>query len=177
MAEWIMADDCHQPLPSAISHEPLTLLSNRHLRLLLDDAAVEDVDAAIGVAGIARIVCDHANRRSAAMQFTEEIHHRFTAPRIEVSGRLVRQQDERLAGNRARDRHTLLLTAGQLARQVLRAMRHADALERRFDALPALGGLHAAIGERQLDVLEDREVANQVEALKDEADLAVAHPG
>ena len=50
-----------------------------------------------------------------------------------------------------------------------------DALERRLDALLALGRLHAAIGERQLDVLEDRQVANQVEALEDEPDLAVAH--
>ena len=40
--------------------------------------------------------------------------------------------------------------------------------------LPALGRLHAAVGERQLDVLEHRQVADQVEALEDEADLAVA---
>ena len=41
-------------------------------------------------------------------------------------------------------------------------------------ALLALGGAHAAVGERQLDVLEHREVADQVEALEDEPDLAVA---
>src|SRR5687768_11462871 len=53
-------------------------------------------------------------------------------------------------------------------------MRHADALERPFRALLALGRLHAAIGERQLDVLEDRQVANQVEALKNETDFAIS---
>jgi hypothetical protein len=58
---------------------------------------------------------------------------------------------------------------------VLGAVRHPDALECGFDALLAFGGLHAAIGERQLDVLEDRQVANQVEALEDEPDLAVPH--
>ena len=42
------------------------------------------------------------------------------------------------------------------------------------DARLPLRRLHAAVGERQLDVLEDREVANQVEALEDEPDLAVA---
>jgi hypothetical protein len=54
-------------------------------------------------------------------------------------------------------------------------MRHANALERGFGALLALGGFHPAIGERQLDVLEHREIANQVEALEDETDFAVAH--
>jgi hypothetical protein len=39
----------------------------------------------------------------------------------------------------------------------------------------ALGGRHAAVDQRQLDVLEHRQVADQVEALEDEADLAVAH--
>ena len=33
---------------------------------------------------------------------------------------------------------------------------------------------HAAVGQRQLDVLVDGEVADQVERLEDEADLAVA---
>ena len=46
---------------------------------------------------------------------------------------------ERLAGDGARDRDALLLTARELAGQVLRAVRHADALERGVDALAALG--------------------------------------
>ena len=51
--------------------------------------------------------------------------------------------------------------------------RGADAAE--SDPLLALGLPHAAIGERQLDVLVDGEVADQVEALEDETDLAVSH--
>ena len=141
---------------------------------LVDDAAVEQVDAAVGVARVARIVRHHADGRAALMQLAEQIHHRFAALRIEVAGRLVGEQDDRLAGDRARHGDALLLTARELAGQVLGAMRHADALERRRDPLLALGGAHAAIGERQLDVLEHREIADQVEALKDESDLAVA---
>src|ERR1700730_15850028 len=56
---------------------------------------------------------------------------------------------------------------------MLRAMRHADPLERCLDALPAFSRAHAAIGQWELDVVEDREVANQIEILKDESDLAV----
>src|SRR2546423_11748099 len=58
---------------------------------------------------------------------------------------------------------------------MLRAMRHADALERLVDALATFGRPHPTISQRQLDVFEDAEVANQVEALKDEPDFAVAH--
>jgi hypothetical protein len=55
-------------------------------------------------------------------------------------------------------------------------MRHADLLKRRHHAFLALRGLHAAVGERQLDVLVDRQVADQVEALEDEPDFPVADP-
>src|SRR5471030_3101647 len=153
------------------------LLGHSHFGLFFDDASVEDVNAAVGVTGVARVVRHHADRGAGAVQLAEEVHDRFAAARVEVAGRLVREQDERLAGDGARHGDALLLTARELAGQMLRAMRHPDALERRFDALLALGGLHAAIGERQLDVLEHRQVADQVEALEDEPDLAVAHAG
>ena len=60
----------------------------------------------------------------------EQIHHRFAVARVEVAGRFVGQEDRRLAGEGARDGDALLLAAGELARQMFRAMRHADALER-----------------------------------------------
>ena len=55
------------------------------------------------------------------------------------------------------------------------AMRHADAFQRLGHALLAVGGVHAAIGQRQLDIFKHGEVADQIEALKDEADLAIAN--
>src|ERR1043166_3940772 len=136
--------------------------------VLFDDAAVEQVDAAIRVAGVARIVRDHADGRPFAVQLAQQLHHRFAVFRVEVSGGLVRQQDRRRAGDGAGDRDALLLTARELRGKVLGAVRHADLLERRHHALLALGRLHAAVGERQLHVLVDVEVANQVEALEDE---------
>ena len=144
---------------------------------LFDDAAVEQVDRAIGVRGVARIVRDHADRRAAAVQLAKQLHHRFAVRRIEVTRRLVGEEDERIAGDGAGDGDALLLTAGELRRIVLHAVAHAHALERIGDALLALGRRHAAVRERQLDVLVDREIADQVERLEDEADLAVADAG
>jgi hypothetical protein len=70
----------------------------------------------------------------------------------------------------------LLLSAGELARQVFRPVCHADAFQRVGDALPAFSRPHTAVRKRQLDVLEDGEIADQIEALKDEPDFSIANP-
>ena len=110
----------------------------------------------------------------ALMQLAQQLHDRFAALRIEIARRLVGEQNDRLARDRARHGDALLLSARELARQMFRPMRHAHAFERLGDALAALGRPHAAIGERQLDVLEHGEIADQIEALEDEPDLAIA---
>src|SRR6186713_430995 len=69
--------------------------------VLFNDTAVEQVDAAIGVRRVARIVRHHADGGAAAMQLAEEIHDGFAVLRIKVTGRFVRQQDRRLAGDGA----------------------------------------------------------------------------
>ena len=56
---------------------------------------------------------------------------------------------------------------------MLGAMGHADTFERGLHPLFTLGRAHAAIRQRQLDVVEHGEIADQVEILKDEADLPV----
>src|SRR3546814_5843319 len=58
---------------------------------------------------------------------------------------------------------------------MLDAVCHADPLQRFVYALTAFGLADAvAIGQRQFDVLEHGEIADQVEGLKDETDFAVA---
>jgi len=58
---------------------------------------------------------------------------------------------------------------------MLGAMAHAHALQRISHPLLPFARVHAAIGQRQLDVFIDREIADQIEALKDKANLAVAN--
>jgi hypothetical protein len=43
------------------------------------------------------VVRDHANRRASLMQFAEQMHDSFAVVRIEVTGRLVREQNRRSA--------------------------------------------------------------------------------
>src|SRR5207244_11142460 len=70
-----------------------------------------------------------------------------------------------------------LLAARKLARQMFRAVRHADAFERRRHALTAFLGSHPAIGERELHVLEHGQVSDEIEALEYKANLTLADAG
>ena len=109
------------------------------------------------------------------MQLVHEIHHLLAVCRVEVPGGLVREQDQRVAHDGARYRNALLLAARELTRHVLGAVGHLHTLERRLHLLPALTRWDALVRERQLDVVVDAEIADQVEALEDEADLLAPH--
>src|SRR5471032_1621151 len=137
----------------------------------LDHATVEEVNRALRVPGETLVVRDHHDGRAVVVQLGEELHHLIAVARIEVSRGLVREQHAGLAGEGARDRDALLLTARKLAREMARAMAHADAFERGRDGGLPIGGRHAAIGEGKFHVLEDVEIADEVEALEDETDL------
>src|SRR6266513_347061 len=144
---------------------------------LVHDAAVEQVDRSIGVLRVARIVRHHAHRRAAAVQRPQQVHHRLAVTGVEIPRGLVGEQDRGIAHHRARDRDSLLLAPGELHRVMLRAMHHADPLERLLHALGALRPRHATVGERQLDILGDGEIADQIEGLEHEADPPVADSG
>ena len=85
--------------------------SGRVLDALLDDAAVEQVDLSLGKTRIAGIVRHHADRRALTMQIAQQIHHRFAIGGIEVTGRLMLEQDRGRTRQRACDSDALLLTA------------------------------------------------------------------
>jgi hypothetical protein len=132
------------------------------------------VDGAVGGARVARVVRHHADGRAAAVQVVQQLDDRFAVGRVEVAGRLVGEQDEGLTRQRSGDRDALLLTAGQLARKVFRAVRHADLFQRFVDARLSFRAAQVAIRQGQFHVLVNVQIADQVEALKDEPDFAVA---
>src|SRR5262245_56125689 len=47
--------------------------------VLLDDASVEQVDAALGVPRVAGVVRHHAQRGAAPVELLEQLHHRLAA--------------------------------------------------------------------------------------------------
>ena len=95
--------------------------------------------------------------------------------RVQVTRRLVGQQKARLARQRARDRHTLLLTTRKLGRYVMQPRTQADQLDGLLDAPFAFVRLESPVAQRHVDIVKDIELRNQVEALENKADLLVAN--
>jgi hypothetical protein len=95
---------------------------------------------------------------------------------VEVASRLVGQQHPRVFHQGPRDRHPLLLPAGELGRQVPGAVGQPHEFQCPRRALAPLGGADAQRHERGLHVLVRAERGDQVEGLEDEAERAGPHP-
>src|SRR4051794_30189251 len=86
---------------------------------VFDEPAVAQHEQAVGVAGGLLVVGDHDDRLTELVdRAPQQLQDLGRAHRVEVAGRLVGEDDGRAAGERAHDRDTLLLAAGQLARAV-----------------------------------------------------------
>src|SRR5262245_53305702 len=99
------------------------------VRALLDDATALDHDDAIRDAGGGEAMRDDEGR-APARGAVERLDQRVLGRGVEARGRLVEDQDRRVADDRARDRDALLLAA----RQGRAALGH-----RRVPALRQLG--------------------------------------
>ena len=89
----------------------LQLVLGLRLVFLVDHSPVKKVHLTVCVPRIARIVSYHTNRSALTVELSQQLHHCLAVCRIEVSSRLIRQQDQWVAGDCARDGHALLLTA------------------------------------------------------------------
>ena len=83
----------------------------------------------------------------------------------------------RVGDERARDRHALLLAAGELVRIVVHAVGEAHHVERGQHMRVALAAREPCQQQRQLDVLERGQHRHQVVELEDEADVRGAPVG
>src|SRR5690625_7788172 len=84
----------HPPEPSLLKR------LRRTRRLITHDLAIEEVDRAVGMASITRVVRDHTDRRTPLVQLPQQLHHRLTILRVEVTRRLIGKEDQGLAGDR-----------------------------------------------------------------------------
>ncbi len=82
------------------------------IAIVLLDLSVLKNDDALGVLRDVRFVRDQHERDAAfAIQPLKYLHHFNRSARIEIAGRLVRQNQCRIVDQRARDRDALLLAA------------------------------------------------------------------
>ena len=93
---------------------------------------------------------------------------------VQGAGGLVREEQDGFGDDRASHRHPLLLATRQLGRHVVCPVRQADPGQGRCSPLGPFVSTHPAVGQRELDVALRGGAGDQVEALEDEPDLAVA---
>ena len=123
-----------------------------------------------------RIVRDEDEGRG-ALAMTLEQRSMICVPGIlvEIAGRLVGDEDGRTGRQRARQRHALLLAAGQLRRIMRKPLAEADRLEFTPGALEGIR--HPRQFKRHRDILDRRHGRDEVERLEHDPHIAAAEAG
>ena len=115
----------------------------RHLQLhgVGGDVAVEEADGALGIGGDVGLVRDHGDGQAKlAVEPRQQLHDLVRAGGVEIAGRLVGDEQRRPGDDGARDRHALLLAAGEFGRRVVLAADQADLGQRLHGEVAALAG-------------------------------------
>ena len=111
------------------------------------------------------------------IQFSQQGKQGFSGMRIQISRRLVRENQVRVVNERARHGHPLLFPSGQFTGFVVQAVFQTDLRQQRAGVLDTLCDwpfLHQA---GQVGVFQGREFRQEVMKLKHEPDAPVSEPG
>jgi hypothetical protein len=138
------------------------------------DAAVFEVQPAVGEAADAFVMSDHDDATAFGMKVAQEAEDDALVFRVEVAGGLVSEDYFRVVDERAGDGHTLLFSAGKLRRQMCGAISHPD-VAKCFHGLVFIGHAVEVLSEHH--VFQRREMGDQMEVLEDKADGFAAETG
>lgn len=142
------------------------------------NATVADGHGTVGLGGDAGVVCDKHDGFAALLELMEGFHHKRSGSGVQVSRRLVGQNDGRVIDEGARDCDALHLAARELGYAVVPVVDgQRDSLQRVHGAHFALATGHIGVGQRQHHIFDNRQARQQVEALKDKANAQGANFG
>ena len=136
---------------------------------LLDHAVAHHGDAVRHGQRFALVVRDVDEGDSdAALDRAQFVAHVLAQLEVERRQWLVEQQHLRFDRQCARDRHALLLAAGEFVDPLVPLPAQRDQIEQVFDRRGALGARHAAHTQAVGDVVGHRHVRKQCQVLEDE---------
>ena len=134
---------------------------------ILDHQPVRQADHPTGASGKRQVVRhEHDARSRFAVELLDQLDDATARAGVQIASGFVGEQDSRVVGEGSRDRHALLLTAGQLGREMVHAIPQSHAREQLDRARG--GAAFAAELEWHLHVLQRRERWNELNALEDE---------
>ena len=140
-----------------------------------DDGAVGDVDDAVAALGLVHVVGGDEHGQPVLGEAVDLVPELAPRLRIDAGGRLVEEQQPRLVHDAGGEREPLLPAAGERAGELVLAARQAEAVERLVDGLAEV---RQRIEPRdELEVLADRQILVEGEALRHVADLALDRLG
>ena len=141
---------------------------------LLEAAAVEDGDAVGDLHRLLLVVRhEHGRHVHLRVQAAEPVAQLGSHARVERAERLVEEQDARLRGERAGERHPLPLAARELVRIAVGVAVQLDEIEELVDALADLLLRPLPDRQREADVVAHGHVLERRVVLEDEADVAL----
>ncbi len=114
--------------------------------------AVADAHHSVRGGGDVGFVRDQHDGSARGVQLGQQAEYVGARGRVEVSGRLVGEDQRRVRDQRPSDRHPLLLTAGELAGSVFHPIVQTHPGQGRHRPLPALRPSQPGVAQRQLDV-------------------------
>src|SRR6185436_13615653 len=122
-------------------------------------------------------MCDLYDRRALSIQSFEEFHDLATLARMQVSGRLIGEDHPGTGNYRARDSNQLLLPAGELVRIEILLADDLKPVNDVGDNALAIRFFDIPVGQRNLEILVDGQMIEEVIALKNESDVLIAQVG
>ena len=137
---------------------------------MLGELAVDHANDTVRVGGHGWIVGDHDDGQFVGSEAVDQRQHARRVGGIEVSRRLVTQQERRFRDKGTGNGHPLTLAAGHRTGQVLGPGRQPNPVERRERAVASPGPRSAQINLGQHHVVDRSTKAEQMKRLEDETD-------
>jgi hypothetical protein len=120
---------------------------------------------------------DDDQRLARLVQAVEQAQHLNRGCAVEVAGRFVGQDHERLVAQRPSDRHSLTLTTRECHRQEARPVGEANPVQQLGGPPPCRSGRAPCQQCRELHVLHGGGLLQQMKRLEHEPDSATPHLG
>src|SRR5215471_13498624 len=136
------------------------------------DMPITKANVTAGISGDILFV-SYKNNRNAVIpvERAQQGHHLMTPFGIEVSGRFISENYGRTGDQCACNSDALLLAAGQFGRGMVSAVSETHERERACRQHMARRATHAAINQRQFEILERGRALQEVEPLKHKTDI------
>jgi hypothetical protein len=141
----------------------------------IGNAPVFEQNLASGIGCHIRLMGDHDNGNASLLIKSGEQFHDFLTPcRIQISRRFVCQQDFGLANNGPGNCHSLLLSPGKLSGGMGFPSFETHRFQSRHRVFPAFMGRNSPVDQRQLNIFQRRSPVQQIEPLKNKAQIMPA---